>query len=331
MKRREFIAGLGGVAAWPLVARAQQGERVRRIGVLMGWSESDPQYRSWVAAFVQELARLGWADGGNARIELRWTNADIDLARAYAKELVALKPDAILAATTPVTAALQRETRIIPIVFAVVADPVGQGFVADLKRPGGNITGFAVAAAATTGGKWLDLLKRMAPRIERAAVMFNPDTAPGGGKYYLGSFEAAARTLAVEPVAMRVRSDVEIETAIAALGREQAGLVVMDESFMGEHSGTVVSSAASNNVPAIFGFVGTTIREGGMMGYGPNYTDLFRGAAGYADRILRGTEPADLAVQLPVTFDLAINVKTAKALGLTVPLPLLVAATEVIE
>jgi putative ABC transport system substrate-binding protein len=331
MRRRDFIAGLGSVAALPLPVRAQQSERVRHIGVLMGWSETDPSYRSYFAAFVRELARFGWADGGNARIEQRWTNADIDLARAYAKELVALKPDVILASTTPATAALQQETRTIPIIFTVVGDPVGAGFVAGLPRPGGNITGFPTTAAATIGGNWLDLLKKMAPQIKRAAIMFNPDTAPGGGNYYLGSFEAAARTLAVEPVTLPVRSDAEIETAIAALSREQAGLVVMDDSFTVVHRGTFIAAAARNHVPAIFGLGGSLVREGALMAYGPRYSDMFRLAAGYVDRILRGTAPADLPVQLPVTFELAINVKTAKALGLTVPLTLPVAADEVIE
>ena len=297
--------------------------------MVLGWSETDP-FRSFLAAFVEELARLGWVDGGNAQVERRWTHADIDLTRAFAKELVALNPDIILAGTTPATAALQREARSIPIVFAAVSDPIGEGFVASLPRPGGNITGFANVEAATMGGKWLDLLKQMAPHIRRAAIIFNPDTAPAGGSYYLGSFEAAARMLAIEPIALGVRSDAEIETAITSLGPAETGLVISNVSFMGVHSAIIISSAARNGVPAIFGF-NDVVKEGALMAYGPSYKDMFRGAAGYVDRILRGTVPADLPVQLPTKFDLEINAATAKVLGLTVPLALLVAADEVIE
>ena len=248
MKRREFITLLGGAAAWPLAARAQQPNRARRIAVMMGWSENEG-YRSWIAVFVQRLAQLGWADGRNVRIDIRWTNGDIDQARTFAKELVALEPDVILAATTPVTAALQRETRTIPIVFVVVSDPVGAGFVAGLPRPGGNITGF-INTEAAMGGKWLELLKEIAPRLGRVALMFNPDTAPGGGSYFLAPFEAAARSLAVKTIMARVRSDAEIEAAITLLGGEQGGLVVMSDSFMAVRHRTLISAAIRNNVPA---------------------------------------------------------------------------------
>jgi putative tryptophan/tyrosine transport system substrate-binding protein len=330
VQRRKFIIALGSAAAWPLMARPQQRERERRIGVLLGWSDTDA-FRSILGAFVEELARLGWADGGNARIEVRWTAADIEMARAFAKELVALKPDIILAGTTPATAALRRETSTIPIVFAAVSDPVGEGFVAGLPRPGGNITGFANIEAATVGGKWLDLLKKMAPNIKTAAIIFNPDTAPGGGSFYVSSFEAAARTLAIEPVAFHVRSDAEIETAIASLRGVQAGLVVNNDSFVIVHRATVIASAARHQVPAIYGGNTDVVKEGGLMGYAASYTDMFRGAAGYVDRILRGAMPADLPVQIPVKYELAINVRTAKALGLTVPLVLLAAADELVE
>ena len=235
MRRRQFILLFCRAAiTLPRVALAQKPDRVRRIGVLMGISESDPENRGWVATFVEELARLGWIDGRNARIERRWTNADIKRTSALAKELLAGPPDVILAVSTPATAALHRETSIVPIVFVPVSDPVGAGFVASLARPGGNITGF-MNADGGLGGKWLGLLKEIAPGIKRAGILFNPDTAPGGGDFYLGSFEAAARALAVEPVTMRVRSDAEIEAAIAALGRERAGLVMMDDSFMAVH------------------------------------------------------------------------------------------------
>jgi putative ABC transport system substrate-binding protein len=329
MKRREFITLLGGAAAWSVAARAQQDQRVRRIGVLMGWSESDPEYRARVIAFAQALAQSGWTDGQNVRIDVRWTNGDVERAGALAKELVALQPDVILASTTPSIAALQRETRTIPIVFAVLSDPVGAGFVASLPRPGGNITGF-INIEASMGGKWLELLKEVAPRLRRVAIMFNPDTAPGGGSYYLAPFEAAARSLAVEPTQARVHSDAEIEAAITALGREQSGLVVMDDSFMSVHRGTVISLAARNSVPAIFSF-SFSPKEGGLISYGINSVDLFRRAAAYVDRILRGAKPGDLPVQVPTQFEMVINLKAAKALGLTVPLTLQYAADEVIE
>jgi len=239
MQRREFIVALAGAVATASTLRlraesGQQAEKVRRVSVLMGLSDSNPKFRAFVAAFVEELARLGWVDGRNVRIEQQWTNADIKRTSDLAAELVGSQPDVILCSTTPVTAALHRATSTIPIVFAIVSDPVGAGFVAGLPRPGGNITGFTNAEAAV-GGKWLSLLKEVAPGIRRAGIMFNPDTAPGGGKYHLDPFAAAARSLGVEPVAMRVRSDAEIETVIAALGSEQAGLVLLDDSFMAVH------------------------------------------------------------------------------------------------
>jgi putative ABC transport system substrate-binding protein len=330
MRRREFIMVVGGAAAaWPLAARAQQGDRVRRIGVLMGWSESDPARAAYFSALVQELARRGWRVGGNLGVEHRWTNGDIDRARVFAKELVEMQPDVILAGTTPVTAALLRETRTIPIVFAVVSDPVGAGFIASLSHPGGNATGF-INVEAAMGGKWIDLLKEIAPRIRRAAIMFNPNTAPGGGNYFLGTFEAAARSLAVEPVTVRVRSDNDIETAITSLGRDQAGLVLMTDSFIAVRQRAIISLSARNDVPVISD-TASFPRSGGLISYGPNYPDMFRQAAWYVDRILRGAKPADLPVEVPIKFDLVINLKSAKALGLTVPNTLLVSAEEVIE
>jgi putative tryptophan/tyrosine transport system substrate-binding protein len=329
MQRREFLGVLGVASTWPLAAWAQQTDRVRRIGVLMGLSEGDPILRSYFAAFVQELAKSGWVDGRSARIKQKWTNADIKLANAFAKELLTTPPDIILASTTPATAALHRETSIVPIVFAIVSDPVGAGFVASLRRPGGNITGFTQTDAAL-GGKWLSLLKEIAPGIKHAAIMFNPDTAPNGGNLFLGSFEAAARLLTVEPLTVPVRSDAEIETAIAALGRERAGLVTMDDSFMAVHSRNVISSSARNQVPTIS--VGVeNVRRGGLISYGPDFNDLFRRAAGYVDRILRGEKPADLPVQTPTKYLTAVNLKTAKGLGLDIPVELLATADEVIE
>jgi putative ABC transport system substrate-binding protein len=242
-----------------------------------------------------------------------------------ARELIELQPDVIVTGSTPATAAVHRETNTIPIVFAVVNDPVGEGFVEALTRPGGNITGFLTEEAAI-GGKWLQMLKDIAPHIRRAAMMFNPDTAPGHGNYHLDAFEVAARSLAVEPVAVRVRSESEIDAAITSLGREQ-GCVIMADAFMSANRRTVISSAARNNVPAIAD-ISIFAKEGGLISYGPSFADLFYRAASYVDRILRGAKPADLPVQVPIKFNLVINLKTARALGVTVPLTLQASADE---
>jgi putative tryptophan/tyrosine transport system substrate-binding protein len=330
MHRREFIATLAGAvsgtSAFGLGSTSAQAATVRRIGVLMGSSESDTG--DYFAAFVQELARLGWSDGRNVRIEQRWTNGDINRASAFATELIGLQPDVIFCSSTAVTAALHQATSTIPIVFAIVSDPVGSGFVASLGRPGGNITGFTTVEPSI-GGKWLSLLKQIAPAIKRAAFMFNPDTAPDGGRNFLASFEAAAGSLGIEPVAMPVRSDAEIETAIAALGAEQAGLVEFSP-FMAAHVGTVISSTARHNVPAIFEAT-LFASKGGLIAYGASFADMFRRAAVYVDRILRGERPADLPAQTPTKFEMIINLKTARALGLDVPPALLATADEVIE
>ncbi len=330
MRRREFIAGLGSTAAWTAAARSQQpAQGMRRIGVLNSFAESDPTARSFIMETFQALSRLGWESGRNVQIEQRWAAGDIDRARVLAKELVALQPDVILAVATAAATALQRETRTVPIVFLIVADPVGAGFVASLARPGGNITGFS-NAEGTLGGKLLTLVKQIAPGIRRAAAMFNPDTAPGGGLYHLSSFEAAARSFAIEPITAQVRSDADIEWVIMSLGREQGGLVVIPDAFMNVHRGAVIALSKRNNVPAIFDEIGFA-KDGGLLQYGPNFPDVYRRAAIYVDRILRGAKPSELPVELPVKFDLAVNVKTAKALGLIVPNTILVSADEVIE
>jgi putative ABC transport system substrate-binding protein len=329
MRRREFIAGLGATA-WPLTAGAQQGERMRRLGVLMGFSESNPGDRSLIDTFVQGLARLGWVDGRNIQIDVRWAAGDAGRIRTFAKQLAELQPDVILAVTTPVTAALQRETSTIPIVFVIVVDPVGSGFVAGLPRPGGNLTGF-INAEPVMAGKWLEMLKEIAPRAKRVAAMFNPDTAPGSGAYFLGPFEVAARSLAKEPFVVRVRNDAEIEAGLASLAREQAGLVIMPDVFMAVHQATAISAAARNNVPVIGADLPNFAKQGGLLSYGTSFPDIFRRAAPYVDRILRGANPADLPVQTPTKYDLAINLKTAKALGIDVPATLLAVADEVIE
>jgi len=331
MRRRHFIAGIAGsAAAWPLAARAQTPERMRRIGVLMSWDESDPEIKTFLSSFMQGLAELGWTDGGNVRMEVRWAGGNIVRLRMFAKELVDLQPDVILATSTPVTAALQQATRTIPIVFAGISDPVGAGFVASLPRPGGNLTGF-INMEGAFAGKWLEVLTEIAPGIKRAAIMFNPDTAPGGGSYYLPSFDAAARKLKVEPITARVRSVAEIETVITSLGREPGGsLVVMPDIFVETHRGQIILFAARNNIPAVYS-QSVFARDGGLLSYGPDRVDIFRRSASYVDRILRGAKPAELPVQLPTKFEMTVNAKTAKSLGLDVPLFLQQRADEVIE
>jgi putative tryptophan/tyrosine transport system substrate-binding protein len=331
VKRRAFITLLGGAAvAWPVATRAQQPGRLRRIGVLMSWDESDPEIKTFLSGFMQGLAELGWTDGGNVRMEVRWAGANVDRMRMFAKELVDLQPDVILATSTPATAALQQATRTIPSVFAGISDPVGAGFVASLSRPGGNLTGF-INMEGALAGKWLEVLTEIAPGVKGAAIMFNPDTAPGGGSYYLPSFEAAARKLKVEPIAARVRSVAEIETVITSLGREPGGsLVVMPDIFVETHRAQIILLAARNNVPAVYSQPVFT-RDGGLLSYGPDRVDIFRRSASYVDRILRGAKPAELPVQLPTKFEMTVNAKTAKALGLDVPATLLGRADEVIE
>jgi ABC-type uncharacterized transport system substrate-binding protein len=328
MRRREFIAGLGSATAWPIAARAQQAERVRRIAVLMGLDEDDPTAKARVSAFTQAFANLGWTDGRNVRMDLRWGGNDTNQIRALTQELVGLQPDIIVTNGTPDTIAVQRETRTIPIVFANVADPVGSGIVARLERPSGNITGFALFEA-TVGGKWLELLSEIAPGLKRAAIMFNPDTAPY--RLMLPSLETAARSLKIAPIMAPVHSDAEIETAIIALGREPgAGLVVMPDVFTNAHRAPIISAAARNNVPAVYNQSAFT-RDGGLLSYGVDRVDISRRAAAYVDRILRGAKPGDLPVQFPTQFEMVVNLKTAKALGLAVPQSILLRADELIE
>jgi putative ABC transport system substrate-binding protein len=328
LRRRKFIAGLGGAAAWPLAARAQQGDRVRRIGVLMPGDETDSVRKTYVSAFTQALAGLGWTDGRNVRMDLRWTGDDTNRIRALAQELVGLQPDIILATGTPATVALQRETRTIPIVFANVGDPVASGIVARLDRPSGNVTGFA-NYEATLGGKWIELLSEIAPGLKRAAIIFNPDLLPVSS--FMPSFETAARSLKVELITAPVHSDVEIETAIIALGREPgAGLVLIPDAFTLAHRVPIILAAARNNVPAVY-TLSFFARDGGLLSYGPDGVDISRRAATYIDRVLRGAKPGDLPVQLPTKFEMVLNLKTAKALGLVVPPSILLRADEVIE
>jgi putative ABC transport system substrate-binding protein len=328
MRRREFITLVGGAVTWPLATHAQQGERMRRIGVLMPWDENDPEGKLRYSAFTQALVDLGWTDGRNVRMDLRWAGGDVNRIRALAQELVGLQPDIILTSATAATVALQRETRTIPIVFASMGDPVALSIVAQLDRPSGNITGFA-NLEASLGAKWLELLAEIAPGLKRAAIMFNPDTAPASA--YVSSLETAARSLKVVPVIAPVHSDVEIEDAIIALGREPGGgLIVISEVFTLAHRVPIISAAARNNVPAIY-WQSVFARDGGLLSYGIDQVDNFRRAATYVDRILRGAKPADLPVQLPTKFEMVVNLKAAKAIGLTVPPSLLAIADEVIE
>ena len=329
MKRREFIPILGGAVAWPLAARGQQQGRVRRVGVLVGWEENNPQQKHLLSMLTHRLQELGWTEGSNIRLDVRWTAGNVDRMQVFAKELVGLGPDVILASTTPVITALHRETRTVPIVFLYVSDPVGAGVIANLSRPGANITGIN-NLEATMGGKWLELLKEIAPSVKRVAMMFNPDTAPGGGSYFLPSFNAAARSLNITPVAAPARSDAEIETAITMLGHDGGGLVVQSDGFMFVHRAKIISLATENNVPTVSDRT-LPAEEGGLLMYGPFNDEMFLAAILYVDRILRGAKPADLPVQVPTKFELNINRKTAKALGLSVPATLLARADEVIE
>jgi len=329
VKRRAFISLLGGTAvAWPLAARAQQDGRFRRIGVLMPFDETDPVAKTIVSAFTQALADLGWTDGRNVRMDLRWGRGDDNRIRALAQDLVGLQPDFILTNGTPATIAVQRETGTIPTVFANVSDPVASGIVATLNQPGGNITGFALYEVSL-GGKWLELLSEIAPGLKRAAIMFNPDTVPVST--FMPSLETAARTLKVVPILAPVHDDVEIKAAIIALGREPGGgLVTMPDVFLTVHRAPIISAAARNNVPAVYA-ASEISRDGGLLSYGVDRVDTIRRAATYVDRILRGAKPAELPVQLPTKFEMVLNLKTAKALGLTVPPTLLARADEVIE
>jgi putative tryptophan/tyrosine transport system substrate-binding protein len=331
MKRREFIALLGGAAATvPFAVRAQQAEPMRRIGVLIGFDENDPEAKAYPSGLTRGLAQLGWTDGRNVRIDIRWAAGSVERMKMFAKELVDLQPDVIVASSTPVTAAVQRETRTIPIVFVTVADPIRAGFVTSLSYPGGNLTGFT-NLEISIAGKCLGLLTDIAPSVKRVAMMFNPDTAPGGGSFFLPSFEAAARSLTVEPIIAPVRSDAEIEMVITALGREPGGgIVALQDAFMGVHRAAIISLAAGNKVPAVGAHPQYFARDGGLLSYGADIGDLFRRAAPYVDRILRGAKPAELPVQQPTKFELVINLKTAKALGLKIPQSIMVLADEIL-
>jgi putative ABC transport system substrate-binding protein len=330
MRRRDCIALLGSAAAWPVVARGQQpGVRKRRLGVLIGLSEDDPAGKAELAAFMEHFDQLGWIDGLNINVDYRWSGTDRDSLADAAKQLVALGPDVLFGRATPVVAALLRETRDIPVVFVVVAEPVSSGLVKSLASPGGNATGFT-NFQASVGGKWVDLLKTASPPIERIALLYNPETAPYAPAF-LDSANSAAHSISIDFVARQVRNDAQIEEEIGALARQgAAGLVTLTDSFITAHGQTLIDSAASHRVPALYANHSFT-RRGGLMAYAVDYPDLFRRAASYVDRILKGDKPGDMPVQQPTKFELSINVVTAKTLGLDLPPRLLAVADEVIE
>jgi putative ABC transport system substrate-binding protein len=330
MRRREFLGGLGGAAAaWPLPARAQQSERMRRIGVLQGGIDADdPRSQPNTTAFLQVLQQLGWTDGRNVKIDYRWPAGDADKARKYATELVALAPDVILAVSAANMTPLLQATRTVPIVFVAVADPVGAGYVESLSRPGGNATGFMLFDYSLST-KWLEVLKEIAPGVNRAAVLRDPAISSGTGQW--GAISSAAPSLGVEVSPVNVRDAPEIERGIAAFARSgYGGLIVTGGPLSLVHREMIISLATRHKLPAVY-FIRPFVAAGGLISYGPDVVDQFRRGAGYVDRILKGEKPADLPVQSPTRYELVLNLKTAKALGLTVPPTLLARADEVIE
>jgi putative tryptophan/tyrosine transport system substrate-binding protein len=328
MRRREFITLLGSATAWPLAARAQQGERVRRIGVLMSLGADDPESQARHGAFLQGLQEAGWSVGRNVQIDYGFAAGDAERIRKYATELVALAPDVILATGSPVTAALLQTTRTVPIVFAQVPDPVANGFVASLAQPGGNATGFTIYEYGTSG-KWLELLKEIAPRVTRAAVLRDPAIASGIGQ--LAAIQGVAPALGVELLPVGLRDVSEVERAVTAFGRSaNGGLIVLAAPLSIVHRDLIIKLAAQHRLPAVYP-LRFFVTSGGLISYGPDSIDPYRRAAGYVDRILKGEKPADLPVQSPTKYQLVINLKTAKALGLEIPQTLLARADEVIE
>ena len=332
-RRRQFISALGGaVVAWPFAAHAQQPKPVRRIGVLMTRAADDPEGRAYLGAFVQGLQEAGWAGGRNLEIDTRYAAGDAGLFRKYASELVALEPDVLLAPSTPAVAALQQASRTVPIVFVGISDPIGSGFVESFSRPGGNITGFT-NFEATVGGKWLGLLKEIAPSIKHVSMLFSPETANAGasGGIYLQSIEAAAHVQSIELIASPVHNPADIDDVFAAIAKSpDGGLIIMPNAFTFANRERIVAQAAQYQIPAVYPLV-MFVKAGGLLSYGVDAPDIYRRGASYVDRILKGEKPANLPVQEPIKFDLVINLKTAKALGLTVPTTLLTTADEVIE
>ena len=328
MRRREFITLAGGAVAWPLAARAQQPERMRRIGVLLPGTANDAEYQARMVAFLQGLQQLGWSEGRNVRIDTRWAAGDANLIRKYVAELIALAPDVILAPGNTTVGPLLQATRAVPIVFTTLLDPVGAGFVESLARPGGNATGF-IAFEYGLSGKWLELLKQIAPSLTRVAILRDPTTAAGIGQF--AAIQSVAPSLSVEVNPVNMRDAGEIERAVTDFARSpNGGLIVTAGAGSAIHGDLIITLAARHKLPAVYGdrhFV----TGGGLISYGPDRVDQYRQAAGYIDRILKGDKPGDLPVQAPTKYELAINLKTAKALGLAVPPSLLASADEVIE
>jgi len=330
MRRRDLIKAIAGsVIDWRLAVRAQQGEQARRVGVLNAFAETDPQQQTWDSAFRQRLNELGWVDGRNIYVDYRWAAGSLDRLQLFAKELIALNPDVLVGVTTPATAALQRETKTIPIIFTVVSDPVGSGFVASLANPGGNITGF-INIEGSLASKWVELMHEVAPSVSRVGVMYNPSTAPYA-KYYVDAFRTAASALAISPVEAPVHSAAEAEAFMTKLsGEAGSGLVVMPDTSMLLYRQAFIALAERSHLPTIYPFA-FFVGEGGLMSYGIEIADLYRGAATYIDRVLKGAKPNELAVQLPTKFELAVNLKTAKTLGIRFPQTVIARADEVIE
>jgi putative ABC transport system substrate-binding protein len=331
MRRREFITIVGGAATWPIVAKAEERERIRRVSVLMNRLATDTEPQSWLAAFIQELRQLGWTEGQNLRFDICWSASDIQLARTCAAQLIGLTPDVILANSTLNLKVIQQATSTVPVVFVEVADPVKQGFVASFGYPGGNLTGFSMFEFSL-GGKWVDLLKNVVPGLERVAAMFNPETSPQT-KFFMPVIDAAAASLGVQVISMPVRAIADFEPALVSIANQSnSGLVLLADVFLNLHESLIADLARRYRVPAI-GFKATFVKAGGLMAYGNlgSVGSQFRQAATYVDSILRGSKPSDLPVQAADRYTLAINVKTANALGLTVPPTLLTGAEEVIE
>jgi putative tryptophan/tyrosine transport system substrate-binding protein len=328
MKRRQIITLLGGAAAWPLAARAQQAERVRRIGALLPTSADDAQFQTWFSAFLRALAELGWIIGRNVRIDTRWARASAADTHRYAAELIALAPDVILAHGASVVGPLLQANRTVPIVFAVAVDPVGAGLVESLARPGGNATGFS-GFEYGLGGKWLELLKQIAPGVTRAAVLRDPAITAGIGQF--GVIQAVAPPLGIEVSPLNMRDAPEIESAVKAFARSpNGGLILAASGLATLHRDLIITLAARHRLPAVY-FERSYVAAGGLVSYGPDFVDQYRRAAGYVDRILKGEKPADLPVQAPVKYETVLNLKTAKAIGLDVPATVLARADEVIE
>jgi len=331
MKRREFITLVGGaVTTWPLAVRAQQPARMRRIGILMAYAESDTVYQGYVIAFQEELQKLGWEQGRNIRFNYGWAGSDLESINRFAKELVALQPDLILSSSTPTTASLLQQTQTIPIIFANIIDPVASGFVASLSRPGGNATGYVILEPSMAS-KWPELLKEIAPRVNRIAILYNPATTTLFAEAFLKPFKAAAASFGVDAVVAPVKNISELESVVAAQASEpNAGLIAMPDTFLVGHRVEVTSLAARYRLPALYTYRSFT-EVGGLMSYGNDPVVNYRRAATYVDRILKGEKPNELPVQVPVKYELVINLKSAKALGLEVPPTLLARADEVIE